>query len=346
MDDFEKVNETLENEEIKSDAEVAEVSENEEVKADDEVTEVSENEEVNADTEVTEVSETEEPSETSDEVSEDIEADGYPELNFEFENENEQAPKKQFILQKTIIKAACILLAVLVVFGCAVLVKNIMTPSIEGVWRLDKVYMKGSEKDAQKMGTSAKEAVYYQIKSDGDFVFSSGTITQTMKWSYADEKGKATDSQTQQIIMYPKGSESYSTQLKWTCEGNALTEKKLTLETGTDTVQVNEFSSYNSSEIPEYKMPLDKKFKAVNDLVGTWYDKSSKQQIALNKDGSYVLTVGGYLKQTGNYKADTKKKTITLGFVSNGAESNTGALPYSLKDKSLSLANYTFTKTK
>ena len=269
--------------------------------------------------------------------------DSEPEAEETVDNQEEsELARKKFILEKTIIRAACVLLATLVVFGCCVLVKNIMTPSIEGVWRLEKVYVKGSEKDAKKVGSSAKEAVYYKFGSDGNFIFTSGTITQKMKWSYADSKGKATDQSTGRLIVYPEDNKAYTTQFKWSCDSDG----KLMLETGSESVQINTFSFYDGSEIPEYKMKADKNFKVVNDLLGTWEDKADDQRITLNKDGSYSLSVAGYLTQTGNYTVDAKKKTITLGYVGDGSDGDTGALPYTLKDNNLIIANYEFTKNK
>lgn len=256
----------------------------------------------------------------------------------------EQAPKKKFILQRCIIIASCILLSALVVFGGFIIVKNLLTPSIESVWVMKKVYLKGHEKEAQTTGTKPIEAIYYQFKDNGDFIYRTGTVTNNMKWTYADSSGKFVTDKTQYISVYAKGYESQATQYKFKCEGNAFSDRKLTLEAGTDTVQVYKFDSYDGSELPEYKMKPDKNFKPDKKLVGEWYDKSSKQTLIFNEDGSYILKVDQYFTQKGNYTYDTKKKTLTLKLVDKGQETSTGDLPYSFKKDKLVIANYKFTK--
>ena len=252
--------------------------------------------------------------------------------------------KKPFILERTIIKAACIFLAALVVFGCFVIVNNLMTPSVEGIWILNRYYVKGSENQAQKIETTGKKAVYYNFTPDGEFISVSGTVTQKAKWTYVDKNGKSVTEKTNQIMLYNKGNETAGSQFKVNLEGNAFSDKKLSLEAGSEVTQVYEFVSYNGSEIPEYKMKADKNFKAVSELLGKWNDKTTQQKLTFNKDGSYVLEVGDSLVQKGNYTVDTKNKTITLSFVGNGEEGNTGALPYTLKGDKLTLVTYEFTK--
>lgn len=251
----------------------------------------------------------------------------------------EEPAKKPFVLQKTIIIATSIFLAALVVFGCFIVIGNIMHPGVEGVWRLNKVYMKGSEKDAQKVGSSAIEAAYYQFAPEGEFIYRSGTVTQKSKWSYIDENGKATDNKSEKISLYADGKAEDGTMFTWSIDGD-----KLKLQTGTDAVQVYDFSRYEGSEMPEYKMKADKDFKAVSELIGNWDDKATQQQINLKKDGTYVLTVQGTLTQKGTYSADSKKKTLKLRYVSGGVESDTGDLPYEVKGNKMTLASYEFTK--
>ena len=361
MDEFEKNNETLENEEIKTESETVEVSEDTEpisaeteaaVEAEAEV-DVETEDKVEAETEVEEsASEDAEETDAAEESADDTESVSGNISESDYTVESAVAAKKPFVLQRTIIISACILLAALIAFGGFILVKNITTPSLDGVWVMTKVYTKGDAKNAQKTKTSGKEAVYYDFKADGKFVYTSGTIKQTLLWSYVNAKGKNTDEKTNKVTVYTKGAEANGNKYGVKLEGGLFAEKKLKLEVSTDmgtgmtTTQIMEFKAYDGSEAPEYKMPADKSFKPVDDLLGTWNDKTTKQKITFNKDGSYVLDVSGNLEQSGNYKVDTKKSTVSLSYVGNGTESDTGALPYKVKDGKLTLATYTFEKVK
>ncbi|MBR2109549.1 MAG: hypothetical protein IJ932_06385 [Ruminococcus sp.] len=356
MDEFEKVNETLENEETKTESEVVELSEETEPVVEAEETASEETAaESTEETDTAEEAETE-SSEPTDAAEETAGTDSFSETisesDYTVEDVPAAEPKKPAVIQRTIIISACILLAALLAFGVFVLVKNITTPSLDGVWVMTKVYTKGNAKNAQKTKTSGKEAVYYDFKSDGKFVYTSGTVKQTLMWSYVDAKNKKTDEKTNKITVYAKGGEANGNNYGVKLEGGLFAEKKLKLEvstnmgTGMTATQIMEFKSYDGSQAPEYKMSVDKNFKPVDDLLGTWNDKTTKQKITFNKDGSYVLNVGGNLEQSGNYKVDTKKNTVTLSYVGNGTESNTGALPYKIKDGKLTLATYTFEKVK
>lgn len=365
MDEFEKVNETLENEETKTESETVEVSE------DNEPVNTAEAEAEESAVESTEQTEqTQEDSESTDDESESTSSDedslestqetdeykNYPNVQVseysEEEIESFTETKKPRIIQRTIIIAASILLAALLAFGAFMLVKTITTPTLDGIWVMTKVYVKGNEKSAQKTKTSGKEATYYNFKSDGNFEYISGTVKQTLKWSYVDGNKKKTTEKTKKVTIYQTGAESNGQVYSIDLQGGLFAEKKLKIEAstnmgmGTSSVQVMEFKAYDGTEVPEYKMTPDKNFKPVDDLLGTWNDKLTKQKIVFNKDGSYVLDVGGNLVQTGNYKVDTKKKTVSLSYVSNGEESNTGDLPYKLKDNKLTLATYEFVKVK
>lgn len=343
MDEFEKVNGTLENEQPDAEAET-EVLSQENVEVTD--TAETESEAAAADSgEETEMSEYN--SENTEEPVESI-----AEYDYSVDSTAVGKTKKTMIIQRTIIIAACILLAALLAFGGFILVKNITTPSLEGVWVMTKAYVKGNEKSAQKSKTSGKEATYYNFKSDGNFVYTSGTVKQTLKWSYVDGNKKKTSEKTKKISIYQAGSESSGQIYSIDLEGGLFAEKKLKIEVSTDlgmgatSVQVMELKAYDGSEAPEYKMKPDKNFKPVNELLGTWNDPKTKQKITLNKDGSYVLNVSGNLEQTGNYTVDTKKKTVSLSYVSSGQEAKTGDLPYKIKGDKLTLSNYEFTKVK
>lgn len=347
MDEFEKVNETLETEETKAETETVELPEDNEPVAEAEETESEA------------VAESSEQTDDAAEIAEDTAAvtESVPVYGDAVESvlDTAEAPvaeTKKPILQRTIITAACIFLAALLVFGIFVVVNNIMTPSLEGVWVMTKAYTKGDAKNAQKTKTSGKEAVYYNFKSDGNFVYTSGTIKQTLKWSYVDGDGKKTDAKTKKITVYTEASESNGNNYGVKLDGGFFAEKKLKLEVSTDlgtgvaSVQIMEFKACDGSDASVYKMAVNKSFKPVNDLLGTWNDKTTKQKITFNKDGSYVLAVSGNLEQTGNYTVDTKKSTVSLSYIGNGVESDTGALPYKLKDGKLTLATYTFEKAK
>lgn len=363
MDEFEKNNETLENEETKTESETVEVSEDAEAISAETEAAVEAEAEVDAETEDKVEAETEaeveesaaedaEETDTAEESADNTESVPESIAESDFTVESAVAAKKPRVIQRTIIISACILLAALIAFGGFILVKNLTTPSLDGVWVMTKVYTKGDAKNAQKTKTSGKEAVYYDFKSDGKFVYTSGTIKQTLLWSYVDAKGKKTKEKTNKVTVYTKGGEANGNNYGVKLEGGLFAEKKLKLEvstnmgTGMTTTQIMEFKGYDGSEAPEYKMSVDKNFKPVNDLLGTWNDKTTNQKITFNKDGSYVLDVGGNLEQSGNYTVDTKKSTVTLAYVGNGTESNTGALPYKIKDGKLTLATYSFEKVK
>ncbi len=318
MDEFEKVTDAMETEEkeiLNEQATLDETTEN-----------------IEAVAETGELTETEE---TSEEVDEFSVAD------------EEQAPKKQFIIERTIIKAACIFLATLVVFLGVTVVKSIMTQGIEGVWIQSKAYYKGYESQAQKYDKDAKCAIYYQFAPEGALNYCSGTISQKMKWSYSDKNGKAVKDVTEYVIVYSDDQQqSNATPYKWSVKDNKSNQKVLKLTMTGQMTSISEFDKYDGSEIPEYKMPLDKNFKVQKEFVGNWADKKTKQYLTLNEDGSYVLNINNSIFYKGNYTVDTKKKIMNLKLVADGNETSLGDLPYTLKDNKLTLAKYEFTKTK
>lgn len=327
MEEFEKINDAMESEEnevLSEQASLDETAENIEASQDAaEIDEVLE--------ETGELSESAQEFELSEGMTDSVE---------------EQAPKKQSVIEKTIIKAACIFLVTLVVFGVCIIVKNVMTPSIEGVWVQTKAYYKGNEAQGQKFDKTPKKAIYYKFASDNDLTFCSGTITQKLKWSYADKNGKAANEATDYIIVYSEEQQNSAVPYKWSISENKSSKKILKLTMTGQMTAISEFEAYDGSEIPEYKMKADKNFKPVKELIGEWNDKKTKQTITLNEDGSYVLNISDTIFYKGSYTVNTKKKTLNLKFVTDGIESSMGDLPYSIKGDKLTLAKYEFTKVK
>lgn len=323
MDEFEKVNDTLENEEIKTEEVTLEADKDDAPEA--VVEDIAETEEF---------TEAEDNTEALEETEVVAESFGISEL----EEIGVKAPQKQFIIERTIIKAGCIFLATLIVFCCVVIVQNVLTPGIEGVWRLDRIYNDGDESNAQKYGSSAKEANYFDFASDGNLTIVTGTVSEFAKWSYDDDKDG------NYIKIFSESNEQNATQCAYSIDGNSFSKSKLKLEIGTGMVQVYEFSYYDSSDVPEYKMESDKSFKAVDELVGKWED-STGQKIEFNKDGSYVLS-SNLTKTTGIYSVDTKGKTVALKYVGNGQEMvmGGGPFPYTVKDDKMTLSYFEFTK--
>ena len=283
------------------------------------------------------IEEAEEESLSDDEAADDEAADD------EAQTEEEEKKKKPFILEKSIIIAACILIATVIGFGVFFAIRYITTPSVEGVWRQTEFMLKGDDSSKQTIKKSGGEAIYYTFKNDGVLEIKTGTVTNKYNWSYISQDGKKVKEMTDSITIFDENNPYSSTNCKFTIDGNRLSERKLKIETSGENVFIYKFTSTDEETANSFKLDKDKSFKENKKLTGTWSNKASKMKITFKSDGTYHMDVTTSI-QEGNYKL--KDSTLELTYFYSGQEGSTGAIPFELKDGKLYIGTDEFEKTK
>lgn len=221
--------------------------------------------------------------------------------------ETESAPvKTKKKIQTPIIIAACVLLvAVLGFLGYRVFFNN----SVVGTWVLE------DEATADEADKGTGESLrYYTFENDGKASITLGTMKVFGTWSYGSGDETATDDQSGSKITVSI-SYFFDGTFDYTVEGNALTGKKLTIKS-------EDYSlNFISKSIPAQKVEVDKKFKEVKAVTGSWKNDDYQQTYTFNADGTCSLNQVDTLVVEGTYTVNKEDKIITIKYRDTGENS-------------------------
>lgn len=284
--------------------------------------------------------------ETAPAEVETIENEVDSEMNFNVDipeaaqdNEAEQfgeAPKKKKLISTPIIIAAIILVAAIVAGSVYFLFFN---NSVAGTWVFDE----NTSSADQASKTKNENVRYYTFNNDGSASISVGTIQVNGTWKYTNDSSASPDEGKKfiEINILPAVSGTFEVKV----EGNIFTGKTLTLTTQNTPIK------FVSASKVEPKLEVSKKFKPVKEVTGSWKykDTYSNYNYKFNEDGTCLIASKGQSGDSstkGVYTVDTKKKIITVTFISDQKQSS--QLPYvsGKKGNELTLSTVKFTREK
>ncbi len=242
--------------------------------------------------------------------------------------EPQAEPAKKPVINKAIKIAICIFIVAGLIFGGAMLAKNLFSTSVVGTWVIDA----GATDDeaAQQAATQ-----YFTFNDDGTASLSSGTIKVFGTWNYTDKDNKKSETPTDSIYtsIYVYFVGNYNVKL----EGNAFSGRTMKLS-GDGGVEYK----FKSVSEPKVEIEPSKDFKAVDGVTGKWtaditgakmtYDLKDNGLIEYTVDDS--TTKKRILLLTGKYTVNAEKKEIHVVYYSDEKKTETTMdLPYTVNNK-------------
>lgn len=182
----------------------------------------------------------------------------------DIKTEPEQKPKKKTVFYTSIITAASILLAALIVFG---VYKIFFTSSVEGVWALSEELEYAEENDS---------AVSYLVfEKDGVAKCVIGTYSYYGPYFVETSDGASTLSVSIPYVL--------SGEFDITIDGNAFSTRELTISSGDDSLLFVEAPMEDAGLTPSAD------FTADEEVIGKWYSEAQGVTYTLNSDGTIAF---------------------------------------------------------